>query len=625
MSHNGVYKQPRVRKWMTMLLGVTGGVVSETSALRPRSSIPLPSAVVDSLRAAHVTLHWDPDSSAYHRWEHLEEVASAVFRDRPFSSTGGIVDSPSQLDTLAIRYAALFHDYGYNPAVSQKENLDVAISWMKRVLNALWPETTIRQSISLAFLVRRNGVHVLSLIDFEVMLDKAASYVAATAYSSEEDVKAAGELGRHDLGVLTCGDFDRYGEYSCRIRQEYGEVPNFTYAEGRLRALEHLRPLLSFSEPVASAPMDAEIRRLRKEVSRARLNVLLPGNFDPIHKGHIHALKKAVASGYDVTVGVYRDSHPLEDHQLFSQGERMRMVEMEVAHAGIAKNVQVIPLSGPESLNGLLATAFRVGCSGVLALDPYSSISSEGDAPYRNLFTLRQDYGSSQWVHRITLRDRRTRALSSTSVKEQVRMFLPTKGVSSRVRSLLEGKVRGGLPIRPILVAGGIGTGKSALCSLTNHIPSIDMDSLGRKALDMAGLGGLAPNQILGQFYRSPSRYLSFMDKLRPHMMALLCSSLQSVAMPHSDKSTVYIQVNTLGLLWSDLLRVAGGRVILLEDIDDEEAARRIGVRGSSLDTMRAVRALEASLAPSKESLEKKGAHVLVHSGATLSSSHFTL
>ena len=55
----------------------------------------------------------------------------------------------------------------------------------------------------------------------------------------------------------------------------------------------------------------------------------------------------------------------------------------------------------------------------------------------------------------------------------------------------------------------------------------------------------------------------------------------------------VYIQVNKLGLLWKELLYMVGHNVVYLEDISDEEAERRITTRGSSADTLRAIRALE--------------------------------
>lgn len=339
--------------------------------------------------------------------------------------------------------------------------------------------------------------------------------------------------------------------------------------------------------------------------------MLLTGLFDPIHKGHLKSIRMAVREGHSIIIGVYSSGLPGFAPAVLSQEERVSLVASEIAAAGLAADVSVVPIYENRGINEDVSSALSLGCDGVLSISHGSFYSGGELVKQESRVQLRSEYGTSRLLCSVTNKDRRTRDLSSSMIKEQVRLFMPAKGVTSRVRAVLEKRVSAA-PLLPVLVAGGICTGKSTLCSgRYGSLPTIDMDSLGAQAMSMAGLGGLTRSQVLEQFYRTPDRYKNLMDRIRPGMLALLCSSLQKTALVHRDKGVVLVQVNKLGLLWSDLLRVAGGRVILLDDIGDEEAEARLQNRGSSADTMRAVRKLEATLSLSVEELEKKGVRLI--------------
>lgn len=617
-SSKCVYKNNSVRRWLVLLASATGELQNSAGVPRSQLSTRVPPGLLDTLKAARVYLRWDPKREWYHRWEHLEKVATGVFKDRAFSAElpPGLVEGQGILDTLAIRYAALFHDYGYDPAVSSEKNLEVAKLWMDRVTRALWTETPISQSASMSFLVRKNGSHLMSLLDFEIMVDMASKYIDATAYKSAGDLARSGALGVHDMKALTCGEFGEYGEYAGRIRGEYANVPEFRYATARLKALEHLRDqVLTFLDATSRLPLEAEIRRLRKVASSPRRAVLLPGNFDPIHKGHLNLLRTAVDSGYTVTVGVFQDTQEC----LFSQRERTDLTTAEIAAAGLSGHCMVVPLPVARgcSIPVLQAMAITgLGCAGVLTPDYYSSFTEEQDLLYREKACLRMDLGASPMLPAMgTVRHKRTRVMSSTMAKEHVRMFMPAKCVTSRVRSRLEEKLHQ-RPMLPIIIAGGIASGKSTLCSASTGSVSIDMDSIGKKAMELVGLGGLPAKEVLARYYRTPSAYRSLMDKIKPYALSLLSARLQEVEGAYwgsegHHQSAVYIQVNTLGLLWSELLRIAGGRVVLLSEVSDSEAESRVASRGSSVETLTAVRKLEAAMRPSREYLESLGVRVL--------------
>lgn len=509
----------------------------------------------------------------YHTLEHMLEVEERVSK-RVMLST----ELVAPLDRVAFPLAALFHDYGYTPGKPDTHNVLVACSAFDKFFYAVANLSVKNQSAHPTFI--RQRVHELIL---------------ATRYSSVKDVLDAGILAEADFASFN-GTWVEFCKASALIRSENRYVTRMQYLVKRREALMSLCNLLATVPWAKLQNAQKEIALLTKKIPVGKGRLLYAGTFDPVHKGHIAVIREAMSKGHSVVVAVM--SNPAKTTPMFSAVERVRMIEDMVRIEGLHDKIfNDLPTGTVHHLtcqvvaadvNDTSVTAAHFGCVGLLrgmreVLDP---------SEYTRARALKAETGLPTMLVTSTSR---TRYYSSSAAKELIKGHYPCNIVTLNVRRMISEKMR---QPKIVLLAGGICSGKTTFSETYKNDQSVtvlDMDHIAKIAMKDMGIV-LTSDEIRNIHFRNKKRYLSFMSKIKPAVLSVLRGRLQIV---DTDRiRTVVINVNVLGLLWGELVRMANGNVILMPEISDAEVESRTMSRGSDTSTTKCILALEKALRP---------------------------
>ena len=158
---------------------------------------------------------WSEPHRRYHTLDHLVRVLDGV------DEFGGYAD-----DVAAVRYAAWFHDAVYDGGTASADNEELSAQLAEAELPALG--VSADRIAEVARLVRLTKGHAVADGD-----------------------RNGAVLCDADLAVLG-GDVSAYRAYTHAIRQEYAEVPDEVFRQGRAAVLKGLLELPSlFRTPAA--------------------------------------------------------------------------------------------------------------------------------------------------------------------------------------------------------------------------------------------------------------------------------------------------------------------------------------------------------------------------------------
>jgi pantetheine-phosphate adenylyltransferase len=492
----------------------------------------------------------------------------------------------------SIQLAALFHDYGYRPKASGEQNIDTACRCLIDTFRM-----HIGYEINSAGVISQH--HLLTgrlgstLTDariacWEALLAQAVTAVRATDYdrATPEAIAEHLPLIRADLTVLASAPNEYYA-YSKAIRFEHKHVDRKDYIKGRTEALKSILTKAETWDVYTWQQMPmawnevSSLQASRSVPSVVRPRALYAGSFDPVHKGHLAVMRAAVAKGYDVVVTVLENR---EKRLLIPPSERLLLLSMEIGRLGELRD-HVTVVSTPDGIDISYAMVLA-GCN-VLLRGMRNGLDTADEYGRKHL--LKAEAGIETLLVRT---DKRYAAYSSSALKELVRLRFPANGFSAPIRCLLDRH-----DLRISLLVGGIGTGKSTLAgkrAVAGKHVFLDLDAIAASVLSRSipGLWKESVEERLRHF-RSFKQYLRYMSRIKPYVLAELRGEILRVSTEFPALCSIHMQVNKLGLLWGDLLRMVNYNVVYMEDIGDAEAERRIALRGSSADTLRAVRQLE--------------------------------
>lgn len=511
----------------------------------------------------------------YHTLEHMLEVEERVSK-RVMLST----ELVAPLDRVAFPLAALFHDYGYTPGKPDTHNVRVACSVVEKFF----------AHIGNSYKLEAMGAHSM-----HSLVRRVCKIILATTYSSTKDVLDAGILAEADFASFN-GTWEEFCKASSLIRQENKYVPRMQYLVKRREALISLCNILA---PVPWAELrnaQKEIALLTKKIPVGKSRLLYAGTFDPMHKGHLSVIREAMSKGHSVVVAVM--TNPTKAPPMFSAVERVIMAEDMIKTEGLRDKVYNDLPTGTihhltcqvvaADVNDTSVTATHFGCEGLLrgmrdVLDP---------SEYTRARALKAEAGLPTMLVKST---NRTRYYSSSAAKELIRGHYPCNIVTLNVRRMISEKMQ---QPKIVLLAGGICSGKTTLSETYKNDPSVtvlDMDHIAKIAMKDMGIV-LTSDEIRNIHFRNKKRYLSFMSKIKPAVLSVLRGRLQIV---DTDRiRTVVINVNVLGLLWGELVRMANGNLILMPEISVAEVESRTMSRGSDTSTTKCILALEKALRP---------------------------
>jgi len=526
-----------------------------------------PAATARRMSASLEGLWYKGTELPYHNYAHLLFVAER--QEKLFREEGLELREEDVL-------AALFHDFGYDPAASGFENIQKTVELTEMVLVAMGtPQGSI---------------------------DKVLQLIRATEHHISEDPYAR-LLIKADLCALAFGEA-HYGWYAGAIRQEYQLVPRDKYIKGRLQALEVLVQLCVTQEYFSKEELRyarKELRTLRRKSTRRPTapRALYAGSFDPFHKGHLHVIREAIRMGYEVHVAVMTNPSKIPT---IPAELRLKLIKNDLCSEGLFSVYESLVDNSEADTIGIMASR---GCSvllrGVREDDPSSVVEERNRAAM-----IKAEVGietvlvpSSGYLS----------SFSSSSSKTLVSYGYPAKMLSPVTRVVYDMAInpQRGKPLKT-LVIGGIATGKSTYISkmLKGKSPAavtIDLDTVAKKYLSRHPVFGKETAEERLSHYKSLSGYQGYMNKIRPIIMAGLHQELSELPLYTTEE--VYIMVNKMGAIQDDLLRMCNYRVHYLKDISYEEAVERVKERGSRLDTMELVRALECHAPTAKELQER--------------------
>lgn len=510
----------------------------------------------------------------YHTLDHMLDVEERVSKKIMLAT-----EPMDPIDRIAFPLAALFHDYGYVPGKPDTHNVRVACSAVDN------------------FFHRIGKVYKFESMEMHPhhLLQRVRKIISATAYSSVKDVLDAGILAEADFASFN-GTWVEFCEASARIRNENKYVPRMQYLVKRREALMSLCNLLATVPWAKLQNAQKEIALLTKKIPVGKSRLLYAGTFDPMHKGHLSVIREAMAKGHSVVVAVM--TNPSKAPPMFSAVERVIMAEQMIRVEGLHDKVfNDLPTGTIHHLtcrvvdayvNDTSVVATYFGCAGLLrgmkdVLDP---------SEYTRARALKAEAGLSTLLVKSTSR---TRYYSSSAAKELIRGHYPCNVVTMDVRRKISEKLQ---QPKIMLLAGGICSGKTTASKEYRDDPSVtvlDMDSIAKIAMRDMGIT-LTSDEIRNIHFRNKKRYLSFMSKIKPAVLSVLRGRL--LLLDPEKIRTVVINVNVLGLLWGELVRMANGNVTLMPEISDAEVESRTQSRGSNLNTTKCVRALEQALRP---------------------------
>jgi len=483
----------------------------------------------------------------YHNYGHLLDVA------------GGVAEE-SLPTRLPVRLAAMYHDYGYDPTKSGKANIEASCVRLKKDMAHMHASDSFTDRVICALKSTEDHFRV------------------QPGYRGRPS-----NLARQDLSILF-GDKDTYKLYSEAIRKEYSHVSDDDYRVGRSKVLNKIAKQAvgsGFYTKAALSNISNEIQSLKKPKIQ---HVLYAGCFDPFHKGHAHVIREALKKGLKVTVAVMSNSRK-KAH--FGSARRVELVRHDLRR-------MELDVSAFAGTGNTMATLAKYGCDGLLRgvrEDDPASVNEENN----RAIAIKAETGLNTVL--IPTRNK-VASYSSTSAKEAITNMCPAKMVSAVTRSIYEDNEKS-----IVLVVGGIASGKSTFCVGGEDRPAremIDMDEVAKRYLAKHPVFGVEDLDKRYSHFESFKSYMKYMQRVKPFIMAGLQKEIQLKKSP----GTIYVQVNKLGLLWDELLRMSNYSIIYLEDVSDLEAIRRVKKRGSSQRTLELIRALETH-APSFEEMEQ--------------------
>lgn len=484
---------------------------------------------------------------AYHNFGHMLDVYDLVMKTHQYSYH----------DLLA----ALYHDFGYSPSSTGKDNIRNAIRAVRHDMAFLgFPESQQSEVIR--------------------KIEATENHFECRNYETP--------LVIADLSILNA-PVHLYQEYQKAIREEYSHASDEEFRKGRLAALGSLLGnivkcgMLTKDSCTAAREELQQLRKIQKNSDKHEgVIALYGGSFDPFHRGHLEIVKRAVEKGMFVVIAVL--SNP-DKKSLLAPSQRLNLTRLTLARAGLSDNTSVT--DHYSSVVGALASE---GCSVLLRGVRKDDPSSVNEKKTRAALLKAETGIETVLIPTSGLMS----SYSSSSIKELVKLGHPAYGLPSFVRATVYRRLTSR---EIILVVGGIATGKTTFCKDYSRYHIIDLDVIAKKYLYTNPAFKEAPEKIL-RYFRSPQKYFGYMSRVRPIIMAGVIQEISTLP----GSTPIMIQCNKLGLFWKELLRLCNYNIIYLEDIPQEVAEARVASRGSSKETLLAVLNLE-KLAPTYEEI----------------------
>lgn len=415
--------------------------------------------------------------------------------------------------------AALFHCYGYEPKMPEH-------------LNSLKRDQSVSLFCKAAGLSAEIGNRVQSLI------------------RASESLERPTDLSLAVWSMYTRGEQGYFNDVKLLRSEQKGLKKPKDYNEERVLLLEKMLPVLKscFNGDPEKWGIHIELTLLKKSLRPSRTNkgrLLYADVFDPFHKGHIQAIKKACSLGYSVTVALVKP--PLGVTLDGSSEVRAQCVYNDIGKYLPGFDVKVDMKSSISPYSSDLEAMLLTGCNQILR--SYPSREKDKYLAEQRVF---------QAEHKIsTVLVETDHHYESSMIKDLCRNYGTAHMLSSMTRAVYSTYAND----ISLLVYGISGNKKTVV----KDAVVIDLNQVAKEALSYHPEFSNEGVTDRLSHYVDVGKYLVYMDKIRPLVMTLLRSKIKEVCY-----KKVVIAANKLCLWWEDLLRICNYNVTYVGDLTDE-------------------------------------------------------